>query len=112
MSIHRGEIVKEQILLSGMKISHIAAKLGITRATLHNWLREKDLRMEKILRVGSVIEYDFSNEILGINGENKSENILRKKLEEYRAENAELSRKYIKLLEEYNRLLLKIKNGK
>jgi hypothetical protein len=64
--IHRGKIVEERIIDSGRKLGFVFEKLRITRPTLRKWLDTPDLEFDKIIKIGKIINYDFSNDFKDI----------------------------------------------
>lgn len=61
--LHRGEIVKS--IISRLKISKtlIADRLNIHRTTLYGYFEEPDLSLDKVVKIGAIINHDFSVEI-------------------------------------------------
>jgi uncharacterized protein YjcR len=109
--INRGEIVRLAVVKSGMPKTRIAQRLGVHRNTIDNWFTRPDLEIEKILEIGKVIGYDFSEEI---NEMNKDIKVLKEPISAYnkltRCEQ-ELHRymsQVIDLLEENTRLKAEI----
>lgn len=97
---HRGEIVKEVIKKNKISIKLIASGLMISRNTVYNKLRERNLGYDVILRIGEIANYDFSldfPEIKGISNITTSRN--------YVSELWTVEQKYTHLLERYNKVL-------
>lgn len=63
MKLHRGNIVKKAFEASGYKKIKICDELKISRPTFDRYLEVADLEVEFILKVGKLINYDFSGEI-------------------------------------------------
>ncbi|MCG8339651.1 MAG: hypothetical protein MI674_00030 [Cytophagales bacterium] len=109
MAKHRGKIVEEAIRKSGYAISKTAAMLGITRNTLYNKFKLPDLSYRFIAEVGSVIDYDFTVDLPELEREVDID-AFREKALCYFERNASdflfLEKKYTKLLERYNDLLV------
>ncbi|MFD2247179.1 helix-turn-helix domain-containing protein [Pontibacter ruber] len=124
--MHRGEIIKEAIKTSGIAMSVVADKLGISRKTLYNKFKESAIPYSFILRLGEVIHHDFSKEFPHLNKSIKKETLPQapanlllpfdgepqeapkpNTLKDCEAELLQLQRKYIALLEKFNELLLK-----
>jgi len=61
--MHRGQIVEEAIRKSGVSVTNMAQKLGISRRTLYQWFNYHDLPLVKVERIGQVINHDFSDEL-------------------------------------------------
>lgn len=59
---HRGEVVKEAVLKSGVKITNLYQALGISRPTLYRRFEEPHLAFEFIEQVGTLIRHDFGQE--------------------------------------------------
>ena len=99
MNQHRGETVEATVRKSGYSIKAIAEKMGVSRNTIYNKFREHDLSYEFIVRVGDIIHYDFTSDF----PEMKTDVVLDK--DKQVVELWKVERKYIILLERYNRLL-------
>ena len=99
MNEHRGEIVEATVRKSGYSIKAIAEKMGVSRNTIYNKFREHDLSYDFIIRVGNLIHYDFTLDFPEI----KTNVSLDK--DQQVVELWKLERRYIILLERYNRLL-------
>jgi len=99
MNQHRGEIVEAIIRKSGYSIKALAERLGVSRNTIYNKFRERDLSYDFMVKVGDVIHYDFTVECPEI----KTTISLDK--DQHAAELWRLEKKYTRLLERYNRLL-------
>jgi transcriptional regulator with XRE-family HTH domain len=93
---HRGQIVEKIVRQSGYALIKIADKLEVSRTTLYNRFNDADLSWEFIKRLGKVIHYDFSLEF----PELKEDLNLLEENSAYK-----LERKYMRLLEKYNKLL-------
>ena len=59
---HRGEVVKEAVLNSGLTFTGLRKKLGISRPTLYRRFEEPNLSFEFIEKVGALIRHDFAQE--------------------------------------------------
>jgi transcriptional regulator with XRE-family HTH domain len=57
---HRGEFVSNIVRQSGMSITEVAKRVGITRTQLYNWFKRDDLDWQPIYRIGLIVKYDFS----------------------------------------------------
>ncbi|MGI2257595.1 helix-turn-helix domain-containing protein [Candidatus Cardinium hertigii] len=95
---HRGEIIENVVRRSGISISVLAEKIGISRNTLYNRFKEKNLSYDFILTLGKVLHYNFAVHF----PEMKSDRTLP---DNARAELFQLEQKYENLLEKYNWLL-------
>jgi DNA-binding phage protein len=60
--LHYGHIVERTVRRNHMGISEIARKLCISRRTLYNWFDTNKLDIQTILKIGSVVGHDFSQE--------------------------------------------------
>ncbi|MGI2299362.1 helix-turn-helix domain-containing protein [Candidatus Cardinium hertigii] len=95
---HRGEIIENVVRRSGISISVLAEKIGISRNTLYNRFKEKNLSYDFILTLGKVLHYNFAVHF----PEMKSDRTLP---DDARTELFQLEQKYENLLEKYNWLL-------
>lgn len=59
---HRGEVVKEAVLKSGVKITKLYQELGISRPTLYRRFDEPNLDFDFIERVGELIRHNFAED--------------------------------------------------
>ncbi|MBF9220142.1 helix-turn-helix domain-containing protein [Hymenobacter ruricola] len=59
---HRGEILQEVVLKSGVKVTKLFAALGISRATLYRRFEDPNLDFDFIKRVGEIIYHNFAEE--------------------------------------------------
>jgi hypothetical protein len=113
MEENKGKIVEDAIKKSGYQIKALAERLGIARNTLYAKLRNGTLDDEFILKVGRVIHYDFSIHFPHLHKKDDPNQTAEKKgayhlLSSKNPDFAKLhalDRKYLKLLEEYNKLL-------
>ncbi|WP_243018252.1 MULTISPECIES: helix-turn-helix domain-containing protein [Candidatus Cardinium] len=95
---HRGEIIENVVRRSGISLSVLAERMGISRNTLYNRFKEKNLSYDFILTLGMVLHYNFAVHFPEI----KSDSALP---EDARAELFQLEQKYKTLLEKYHWLL-------
>jgi len=95
---HRGEILKKAISDSGMAITEIARRWGKTARTIYNKFDERNIPLDELLEIGKIISYDFSKEIPEL------KKLLQEPSVEYFTADSVKDR-YIKLLEDHNRLL-------
>lgn len=58
----RGEIVKKAIAESGITISRLAEKIGLSRGQLYTDLSNPEMSFDRILAIGKVLHYDFSQD--------------------------------------------------
>lgn len=99
MPLHHGEIIEKAVRKGGHSITDVARLVQVNRRSVYNWFGQRRLRPDIILRVGSVIQYDFSKDIPNLQEEES--------FEFETSEEREWKEKYIGLLEKYNELLQK-----
>ena len=99
---HRGEIIKEAVYKSGFPITELAKRMKKSRRWVYLLFENPLVSIDTILEIGSIIHYDFSEEI-----EVLRPNILNEAISLYSKEEDYWKNKYLKLLEEYNELLKK-----
>ena len=95
---HRGAIIENVVRKSGISLSVLAVKMGISRNTLYNRFKDKNLSYDFILALGMVIHYNFTVDFPEMVATDAPP-------EDARAELWKLEKKYKNLLEKYNRLL-------
>ena len=119
--MHHEELLKDTIKASGIPSTKIAKKLKISRKTIYNKFEQEVLPLDFLQSIGEIINYDFTKDIPLINQtinettsnkavmNNSSENrvYIPETLSPCEKELFILQRKYIALLEEYNKLLSK-----
>ncbi|CAH2559858.1 helix-turn-helix domain-containing protein [Cardinium endosymbiont of Oedothorax gibbosus] len=123
MEQHKGKIVEEAIKKSGFRMKALAKKLGIARNTLYTRLKEADIKDTFIIEIGKIIYYDFSNDFPGIYEKNEPKGNAESPGYEPKGDRHEyidesaiirdphftqlqaLNKKYLKLMEDYNKLL-------
>lgn len=104
---HKGEIVERVVRQSGLPLTQLAHRMGRSRRWLYNAFDNPNLPIEQIFRIGTIIHYDFSDDILELQRVRLLEDPL---LPQYAYiipnESAEYwKNKYLNLLEKYNTLL-------
>lgn len=57
---HRGEIIENVVRRSSISFSVLAVKMGISRNTLYNRFKEKNLSYDFILTLGMVLHCNFA----------------------------------------------------
>ncbi|WP_288980528.1 CRISPR-associated protein Cas4 [uncultured Flavobacterium sp.] len=97
---HRGEIIKEAVYKSGFPITELAKRMGKSRRWVYLLFENPIVSIDTILQIGSIIHYDFSDEIETLKSHTLNDTALN-----YSKEEAYWKNKYLKLLEEYNELL-------
>lgn len=95
---HRGQIVETVVRKSGISLSVLASKMGLSRNTLYNRFKDKNLSYNFILELGMIIHYNFAVDFPEMK-------VNMHPPEDARAELWQLEKKYKHLLEKYNRLL-------
>lgn len=114
MQEHKGKIVEEAIKKSGYQIKALAERLGIARNTLYARLRGGVLDDAFIEKVGKVIHYDFSIDFPEMVRHRENANRVEDGAGTYHLASSRnpdvaaygtLDKKYLKLLEDYNKLL-------
>ena len=106
--VHRGEIVQKAVNESGYSKTKLAKRLGKSRRHLYNMFENNKLDFDTIRSIGIIIHHNFAEdfpEMLGHVGE-PQEAMLPASLAKAIEEMNFWKDKYIKLLEQYNNLLL------
>jgi len=108
---HRGEIVEKVVRESGYSITKLATKLGKSRRWMYLAFENRNLSIDVILQIGTIIHHDFSAEMNELafykhaqaNGmvDDSGKPVLKNESEAEHWKN-----KYLDLLEKYNLLLL------
>jgi predicted transcriptional regulator len=99
---HRGEIIKEAVYKSGFPITELAKRMGKSRRWVYLLFENPTVSVDTILHIGSIIHYDFTDEIEILKPHFFNDTPI-----DYSKEEAYWKNKYLKLLEEYNELLKK-----
>lgn len=60
--VNAGEIVELAVRRQNVNISELSRQMHVNRRTLYNWFQQKELEMDVIVRIGSIINYDFSGD--------------------------------------------------
>lgn len=100
--MHRGEYLKNLIKTNGETIVSISKGTGIGRTTLHRYINDENLKIDKIVRIAQFLKVDISEEIEGA-----QEYIDRISTEETFSEdvkNITIYAKYMDLIEKYTKL--------
>lgn len=112
MNMHHGQIIEKVIRRNGYSISELARLTKVNRRSVYNWFNQRNLKSDIIYRIGSVLNYDFSNDFpdLFINTHSGEAiplvNELMDRSVDFKAD-FYWKDKYIQLLEKYNDLLVK-----
>ncbi|MBP6038665.1 MAG: CRISPR-associated protein Cas4 [Flavobacterium sp.] len=99
---HRGEIIKEAVYKSGFPITALAKRMGKSRRWVYLLFENPMVSIDTLLQIGTIIHYDFSEEI-----ETLKPHVVNDTAISYNKEETYWKNKYLKLLEEYNELLKK-----
>lgn len=57
--IHIGEIIGARIRQCGMSYAEFARRLCIDRTTVYGILKAKSIDVERLVRIGRILDYDF-----------------------------------------------------
>lgn len=113
MDKHYGHIIERIIRRNGYSISELARLTNVNRRSIYNWFNQKNLKPEIIFRIGCALKHDFSEEFPELFNEEDFQKVITptKSSEDDSQASPEVSSsywkdKYIKILEEYNRLLV------
>ncbi|WP_413666725.1 hypothetical protein ACEN9X_19565 [Mucilaginibacter sp. Mucisp86] len=109
-TVHCGEIVESVVRRSHTGLSEISRKIGISRQTMYNWFKNPILNMADIIKIGAVIEYDFSGEFPPLVNEEAPSALKIQDTDPLPGESRNQAKyywmeKYIRLLERYNEIL-------
>lgn len=111
MNAHHGQIIEKVIRRNGYSISELARLTKVNRRSVYNWFNQRNLKSDIIYRIGSVLNYDFSNEFpdLFINAHSGEPiPVIKANFDAIDGRNDLYWKdKYIQLLEKYNDLLIK-----
>jgi transcriptional regulator with XRE-family HTH domain len=112
MDKHYGHIIERIIRRNGYSISELARLTNVNRRSIYNWFNQKSLKPEIIFRIGCALKHDFSEEFPELFTEDEFQKVITP-LKTTTDEEPSLEGsstywkdKYIKILEEYNRLLV------
>ncbi|MEH6307446.1 helix-turn-helix transcriptional regulator [Olivibacter sp. CPCC 100613] len=113
MEKHYGHIIERIIRRNGYSISELARLTNVNRRSIYNWFNQKNLKPEIIFRIGCALKHDFSEEFPELFTEDEFQKVISPE-KTSTDETLTLSEgssnywkdKYIKILEEYNRLLV------
>ena len=114
---HKGSILEKAVRESGLPITRIAKKIGKTARWMYFLFNNPNAPLHYILSIGEIIHYDFSheiNELKKLSDHNKLEEqavrLTTKQQSKPKTSGENYWKdKYLKLLEEYTRLLEKEK---
>ena len=106
--MHRGQEVEKIVRNSGYSLTKLAANLHISRNTLYSRFADAALGYSFIMKIGSIICYDFSTTFPEIQQDPDLEKENAISMLAHQDESTiilHLKGKYTKLLEKYNKLL-------
>lgn len=113
MEKHYGHIIERIIRRNGYSISELARLTNVNRRSIYNWFNQKNLKPEIIFRIGCALKHDFSEEFPELFTEDEFQKVIspeKTSTDETPIISEGTSNywkdKYIKILEEYNRLLV------
>lgn len=103
---HRGETVEDAVRRSGYSLKKLSERLRISRNTLYNRFKEPELSYEFITAVGNIIHYNFALDFPELQEEaNEVSESPIGYIDRDAVELLRLEKKYMGLLERYNKLL-------
>ena len=108
MQKHAGSIVESIIRRKGQNISQLARYLKVSRCTLYNWFEQDNLPFDVLIRIGTFINHDFSDDFPEIFCSGHNEKQEKHPLVNQLTDDEKVDywiRKYILLLEKYNETL-------
>ncbi|TWR28872.1 TetR/AcrR family transcriptional regulator [Mucilaginibacter pallidiroseus] len=112
MEKHNGQIAEYLVRKYGYSITDLALQLNVNRRSLYNYFRNKNLQVDILLRIGIIIRHDFSAEFPEFFSGSEFK-VLPKSpsdtptLANSSSEEEVWKSKYIDLLEQHRKLLLK-----
>lgn len=113
---HRGEVLRETVNESGLKITEIVKKAKFSRGSYYNHIKDPELPYDTLEKYGKAMRYDFSEEFPILNSLRLEEEEIvygtpgtleeaLQKIERLRENYSQLSAKYTALLEKHNAFL-------
>ncbi len=63
MYIHKGKLIEKAVRHKEFSISLLARRLGKSRRHVYNIFEKPDVSLDVILQIGTIIHYDFTDEI-------------------------------------------------
>jgi len=100
--MHRGEYLKNLIKQNGESVSSVAAGTGIGRTTVHRYINDPDLRIDKLVAISQFLGVDISKEING--AKEYYDRIEKEEGFNVDVKNISLQQKYMGLMEKYTKL--------
>jgi AcrR family transcriptional regulator len=112
-TIHRGELLETAVRESATNITQMVKKMGISRGTFYNHVKDPQLSFETLARYGQVIKHDFSQDLPDMKRyafeEPEAPYGLPQTLEEAIEQRDYWRERYYQKAEEYNQLVLRLK---
>lgn len=113
MEKHHGQIVEYRVRKNAYCISDLAKACNINRRSVYNWFNSKRLKEEIILRIGLTIKHDFSHEFPEFFHRDDFKSIYQMQdapviyISNFaQSQNDFWKEKYLRLLQEFNDLIL------
>lgn len=111
METHQGKTIERIVRQKGHSISDLARLTKINRRFVYHWFSQRQLNIELIYKIGNAIGYDFSIVFPDLQHGDRHPDVLienddTKLLNSTPIDAQVLKYKYLKLLEEYNKLLI------
>jgi len=103
--VHRGDLLERIVKGSSVSIKVLTGRLGYSRTTYYNHIRNKDLPLEILNKYGRALGYDFSHEIPEMSEMMNVINTVPLSIEEAVRQREIWKAKYYELLEKHNRYL-------
>lgn len=113
-NIHRGALLDKAVRESSTNISQMVKRLGISRGTFYNHIKDPNLSFEQLAKYGKVIKHDFSEDLPEMKKyvfeEPEVPYGVPKTFEEAVEQRDYWRERYYKKAEEFTRLVLEMKN--
>lgn len=108
---HRGKVLQQAVSSSGIPIREVVRRLKLSHTSYYRHIDKPDLDYQILESYGKVIKHDFSIEFPEMDPNNYLDNLANFKkprtLDEAQEQTDYWRKKYIQILEKYNRLLEK-----
>jgi len=66
MILHKGEIIEKAVRKQRFPITLLAKRLGVSRRHVYNIFNNSKVSLDLVLKVGKIIQYDFTEELRDI----------------------------------------------
>ncbi|MGV8879514.1 MAG: helix-turn-helix domain-containing protein [Sphingobacteriaceae bacterium] len=111
--LHKGTLIERLIRRNGVSISDLAKRMGVNRRSVYNWFDQRNLKLDTVIKIGNIVGCDIPKEYPEAFTPDECSMLL--ELDIYNKSNLNGSSsdeklwmdKYVKLLEEYNQLLIR-----